>query len=95
MGSDSTRFGIAWVSNSPQKAVLQASDTLLGPGKANSNDVMSLFRASSTQLTKTLQFLDVLRDLRPLFRGGIRRDTNSFQLVNVLRVYRRRGPALN
>jgi len=46
-----------------QKAALQASDTLLGPGKANANDV------------------------RPLFRGGIERDTNSFRFVDVLCCY--------
>ena len=42
------------------KAVLQATDTLLGPGKVDANDVGSLFRADIKRLTKSFQFLDVL-----------------------------------
>ena len=50
-----------------QKAVLQASDTLLGLGKDDANDVRSLFRAGITRHTKSFQFLDVLCVAAPRF----------------------------
>ena len=50
----------SWRAPLAAKPVLQASDTLLGLGKDDANDVRSLFRADIRGLLKSFQFLDVL-----------------------------------